>query len=114
MGLKAPPLPPPEKVAADETQRMYKAGPEACYEAALKAAGKGGHKAERYELKKDGCGSISAKAGSKSLYVTLAAHQGRTRVVVQARGGAGTDDNKKAAKDFHEALGKELNETGEE
>jgi len=114
MGLKAPSLPPPEKVATDEMQRMYKAGLDPCYEAALKAAGKGGYKADRYEIRKDERGEISAKSGARQLFVTLSPHHGRTRVVVQVRGGGGTDENKKAAKGFHEALEAELGEKGEE
>jgi hypothetical protein len=91
MGLKAPPLPPPEGVAKDEIQRAYRAAPEACYEGCLKAAGKVGHTAEKVEFKKDG-----------------------TRVVVQSRGPGGADDLKKLARAFHEALGKELNEEGKD
>jgi hypothetical protein len=113
MGLRAPSLPPPDHVGKDEIQKMYKAASEACYEASLKAAGKAGYKAEKVELKKDGSGSVSARSGERQLYVSLSAHQNRTRVVVQARGPGGADDLKKAAKAFHEALGSELKEEGE-
>jgi hypothetical protein len=114
MGLKAPPLPPPEGVAKDEIQRAYRAAPEACYEGCLKAAGKVGHTAEKVEFKKDGTGSISARSGEKHLYVSLSAHGNGTRVVVQSRGPGGADDLKKLARAFHEALGKELNEEGKD
>ncbi len=114
MGLKAPPLPPAEKTAADEMQRMYGAGVEACYEASRRAAEKAGCKVEKVELKADGCGSVTARAGERHLFVTVAPHQKKTRVVAQVRGPGGTGEHQKVAKAFHDALGAELGEEGEE
>ena len=58
--------------------------------------------------------SISARSGEKHLYVSLSPHGAGTRVVVQSRGPGGADDLRKASRAFHEALGKELNEEGQE
>ncbi len=111
MGLKAPPLPPAEE-ATDEVGKTYGAGPAACFEAVLKAAGKSGYKVDRQELRRDGSGSVAASAGGKLLLVTISTQGERTRVVAQVRGPGSVDDSRAAATAFHDALGDELKEKG--